>query len=96
MKSTSQSNHSIFKTENDKQESKVCSSYTETGICLARAVVESLAVTRGEEELMVGVGRGVVEYLVTGDIRDTWGQLRRYPHVNTVASCLYHHGRCEI
>ena len=57
--------------------------------------MESLALTREGEGLMVGVGRGVLEYLVTGDIRDTWRQLRRYPHVNTVVSCLYKHGKCD-
>ena len=85
-----------LQTENHiKQESKGCSGYPETGLCLARAGLESLALTGEGEELMVGVGRGMVEYLVTGDIRETWGQLRRYHHVNTVVSCLNHHGRCD-
>ena len=85
----------IVQTENKKQESKVCSSYPGTGVCLARAAMESLALTSEGEGLMVGVGRGLLEYMVTGDIRDTWRQLRRYPHVNTVVSCLYKHGKCD-
>ena len=39
-------------------------------MCLARAALESLSLTK--EGLMVEAGRGMVEYLVTGDIRDTW------------------------
>ena len=62
-------------------------------MCLARAALESLSLTK--EGLMVETGRGMVEYLVTGDIRDTWTQLRRYPHVNTLVSCLHHHSRCD-
>ena len=64
-------------------------------MCLARAAMESLAHIREGEGLMVGVGRVVLEYMVTGDIRDTWRQLRRYPHVNTVVSCLYKHSECD-
>ena len=70
------SNNIIIQTENKKQGSKVCSNYPETGVCLARAAMESLALTREGEGLMVGLGRGVLEFLVTGDIRDTWRQLR--------------------
>ena len=82
------------KTE-DNQESNPCPSYSDTGACLAKAMVQSLAMNKEAGDVMVGVGRGVVEYLVTGDISGTWGLLRRHPYVITVVSCLHQHGKCE-
>ena len=48
-----------------------------------------------DQKLMEGVVSGAREYLETGDIQETWGHLRRYPHVNTVLTCLKRAKNCN-
>ena len=45
---------------------------------------------RGVTEVELGslVARGLAEYLSTGDISDTWKQLRSIKHVRMAAQCL--------
>ena len=48
-----------------------------------------------DQELMEGAVSGALEYLETGDIQETWGHLRQYPHVNTALACLKRANNCN-
>ena len=77
-----------FQTE---EESK-CYDYRSMAKCMTVAMMQSMM---EESRDMTGdLVSGMVEYLVTGDIADTWTQIRHTPHVNTAATCAHRFTTC--
>ena len=77
----------------DKEESEGGGSlfgcYTEFGFCISSSVMVAInekTVTEGH--IMTQVARGLAEYLTSGDIVNTWQDLRKIDHVLMAANCL--------
>ena len=66
------------------------------GVCLLSTSMVALN-ERGVTEVELGslVARGLAEYLSTGDISDTWKQLRSIKHVRMAAQCLKDYNNCQ-
>ena len=47
-----------------------------------------------EMEMLQMTGRGLVEVMMTGDMRNTWRDLRQVGFVDTAAHCLYSYTHC--
>ena len=77
----------------EKQESEgggsVLGCYTDFGFCISSSVMVAMnekTVTEGH--IMTQVARGLAEYLTSGDIVNTWQDLRKIDHVLMAANCL--------
>ena len=68
------------------EESK-CFGYTDMAKCMLVALLQSMK--EESRDMTEDLVSGTVEYLVTGDIADTWTRLRHVPHVSTAATCAH-------
>ena len=63
------------------------SCYTDLATCIAQSAL--LGLQAEDEAAVVGLaGVGMVEYLVTGDMKRTWSGLGQRQHVSFLPSCL--------
>ena len=63
--------------------------YADFGVCLSSSVMMAMKeeqVTEGD--IMTHVARGLAEYLSSGDIVNTWNELRKIEHILMAAKCL--------
>ena len=63
--------------------------YTDFGFCLSSSFMIALKEeTVTEVDIMTHVARGLAEYFTSGDIVNTWKELRKIEHVLIAAKCL--------
>ena len=63
--------------------------YADFGVCLSSSVMMAMheeKVTEGD--IMTHVARGLAEYLSSGDIVNTWNELRKIEHILMAVKCL--------
>jgi hypothetical protein len=63
--------------------------YADFGVCLSSSVMMAMKeeqVTEGD--IMTHVAGGLAEYFTSGDIVNTWKELRKIEHVLIAAKCL--------
>ena len=61
--------------------------YTKLAGCIARSALLGFQ-AEDEVEVVEGAGLGLVEYLVTGNIKTSWAQLAQREHIAFLPSCL--------
>ena len=61
--------------------------YTELAGCIARSALLGFQ-AEDEVEVVERAGVGLVEYLVTGDIKTSWPLLADRDHISFLPSCL--------
>ena len=61
--------------------------YTELAGCIARSALLGFQ-AEDEVEVVERAGVGLVEYLVTGDIKTSWPDLAHRDHISFLPSCL--------
>ena len=70
--------------------------YGNLGVCISLTAMEALMEdTVREGEIMTRVSRGLAEYLSTGDITNTWRDLREISHVVTAEKCIRKFKTCQ-
>ena len=75
--------------------SSVFSCYTDFGFCLSSSVMMAMKEEKvTEKDIMSNVAKGLAEYFTTGDIVNTWKQLREIKHVIMAAKCLRNLKNC--
>ena len=63
--------------------------YLDFGVCLSYTVIEALKEDRWtEREIMVEVSKGFAEYLIDGQIKNTWKRLGDIHHVKLTVGCI--------
>ena len=63
--------------------------YADFGVCLSSSVMMAMReeqVTEGD--IMTHVARGLAEYLSSGDIVNTWNEMRKIEHISMAVKCL--------
>ena len=69
--------------------------YADFGFCLSSSIMMAMKeekVTEGD--IMINVAKGLAEYLTSGDIVNTWKELRKIEHVLIAAKCLQNFKLC--
>ena len=61
--------------------------YTKLAGCIARSALLGFQ-AEDEVEVVEGAGLGLVEYLVTGNIKTSWAELAQREHIAFLPSCL--------
>ena len=68
-------------------EQSKCFGYTDMAKCMSVALLQSMK--EKSRDMTGDLVSGTMEYLVTGDIADTWTRLRHVPHFSTAATCAH-------